>query len=92
MAQELQKLIRDAAETALMNFRNDYSGRAMFGRRCIGVVGNQREVVSLIVDVIKLAHIHGDITTVLEPLSKFSQDSMGRDLIIYWEELDPIEE
>lgn len=38
--ESLQKMLKAACEdSGEVNFRNDYSGRAMYGRRCVGITG-----------------------------------------------------
>lgn len=55
----LQEMIREACEGqqggdsgAAVRFRKDYSGRGMYGRGCIGVVGDHRGLVELQTQII----------------------------------------
>lgn len=57
--------------------RTDYSGRAMYGRTCLGVVTDDlREVFRF---VVALADTDCDITD-----ERICTDSMGRSSIYYW--------
>lgn len=52
--ESLQIRIRDAVEAAGLegvSFRNDYSGRGMWGRKCIGVTGSHAEIAEIIGEV-----------------------------------------
>ena len=53
----LQELIKDACEyvgdDGAIEFRNSYSGRGMYGRECVGVVGSFETCQALIAQVIK---------------------------------------
>lgn len=54
--QTLQERIKEACESAgedFASFRNDYSGRGMYGHRCVGVVGTLRECQQIVGQVIK---------------------------------------
>ena len=54
--QSIQQLLKDACEEAgdeSINFRNDYSGRGMYGRRCVGITGTMAECQLIIAEVIK---------------------------------------
>lgn len=48
-------LIKDAAEANDVDLRTDYSGRGMYGRRCVGLTGNRQDVNAAIAEVIKMA-------------------------------------
>lgn len=48
-------LIKDAAEANDVDLRTNYSGRGMFGRRCVGLTGNRRDVNLVITEAIKMA-------------------------------------
>lgn len=51
--QTLINLIKEAASNNDCEFRNNYSGRAMYGDRCVGIVGDSRSIAKTIGEVIK---------------------------------------
>ena len=51
--QVLAQRIKDACESSgEVSFRNDYSGRGMYGRQCVGIVSTTRECNKVIAAVI----------------------------------------
>lgn len=62
----LKKIAKDNG----WQFCDDYSGRGMFGRRCVGVVGESAEAI---VEAAAMAGVTGAF-----------RDSMGFDVIVYW--------
>ena len=63
-------IIEEVADAVGGELYRDYSGRGMFGAKCLGIV-------------------HADPRAVIEEaaargLRGASQDSMGRDFIVYW--------
>jgi hypothetical protein len=65
-----EELLKKAEELGLRVYR-DYSGRGMFGRTCIGVVGSMEELDCLL----------GEVRGSGKGLRK---DNMGLDYIYYW--------
>ena len=62
-----------------------YSGRAMFGQTCVGIViDSERDLVSLGVAIAELVE-DDDLKRVLANSTRL--DTMGRGLIAYWETL-----
>jgi hypothetical protein len=60
-----------------------YSGRAMFGSTCVGiVVDSERDLVALGVAIAELVE-DDELKQLLVNSTRF--DSMGRSLIAYWE-------
>jgi hypothetical protein len=64
-----------------------YSGRYMYGKDCIGLDGNFKDIMRVLFKA-----------AVLDPeafedcgLDNFSQDSMGLGSIVYWTHLDELE-
>jgi hypothetical protein len=54
--QALQELIKEACDDAgedFIQFRNDYSGRGMYGAKCVGITGTMAECQLIIAQVIK---------------------------------------
>lgn len=88
---DAKKLIQ-ALEQAGYDVR-DYSGRRMFGDRCVGVVVERgtsefRLAAELAIELISL-HEDGEAQDVLEELARLEVrgDSMGHDSIIYFPEV-----
>ena len=91
----LRRVIDDAED---VNIRNDYSGRGMYGRRCVGITGRKADCMTVIGEVIKLAHSESahndelDFDSAVDLLMSFDQDSMGYDVILYWEDIQAEDE
>jgi hypothetical protein len=68
-----EKIIKKAEELGL-NVYHDYSGRGMFGKNCLGVVGAMHDLDTL------LSEVEGSA----EGLRK---DNMGLDYIYYWPDI-----
>ena len=52
----LQEYLKEACEDAgedFASFRNDYSGRGMYGSRCVGITGTMGECQPILAQVIK---------------------------------------
>lgn len=93
----LETACNDSGETG---FRDDYSGRGMYGDSCVGITGSLSDCMRVIAYVIQaltdeLENADEDnrfaarrlFDNQIEALMNFSQDSMGRDLILYWSDL-----
>lgn len=62
------------------HLREDYSGRHMYGRQCLGLVGSHKEFVRF---YIRLAGwIGSDEAEDLAIAAR--EDNMGREKIVYW--------
>jgi hypothetical protein len=102
MTQAVAQLIKDAVaqfdDLDAVSFRNDYSGRGMYGRRCVGIVGDETTCMRIVAEVIKAAHVAVDndlleFDDVVDLMLHSSRDSMGRsDIILYWTEIEPLED
>ena len=87
--QDLEYAMNDA-DLDIDQLRRDYSGRFMYGRTCIGIVGTSRDlmrfallVMPQVVDELQT----GDrdvIPQVPEEWLDIRTDDMGRDMIFYW--------
>jgi len=66
-------------------FRGDYSGRCMFGKQCVGIVyaGNPLELLVRLCDFL----YENDIKSGKDALGNICQDSMGRDIILYFPQI-----
>jgi hypothetical protein len=65
-----EKIISKAKELRL-NIYHDYSGRGMFGKTCLGVVGAMQDLDTL------LSEIKGSS-------QGLRKDNMGMDYVYYW--------
>ncbi len=89
-----------------ISIRTDYSGRGMYGRRCVGITGSLHMCMAIISEVIKelIDDIDVDMNetehqsaksyacSAVDGLLAFEQDSMGYDVILYWAEIQDAEE
>jgi hypothetical protein len=89
--QTLAQLIKDAVaqygDTDSVRFRDSYSGRGMYGRECVAIVGSEGACQQIVAQVIKelhgLLHLHFD--ELVDTLLCSERDSMGRsDIVLYW--------
>lgn len=69
-------VIRIAADRCGGDLRDDYSGRGMFGERCVGIVCDNPD------EAIEEAASQG--------LKGARTDSMGRQAIVYWPSVKPL--
>ncbi len=98
----LQEMIEEACKQTEdseheVHFRNSYSGRGMYGSQCIGITGSHKACLQVIGQVIKEAYAVSTNEDEIDPgqaidtLIDFDQDSMGRDIILYWPQLPSID-
>jgi hypothetical protein len=67
------------------HLRTDYSGRAMYGRSCVGYVGSMAGFAMFLMTASTVLIEDGALPEeTISTLSRFSQDSMGHDQIFYW--------
>lgn len=87
----LAQLIKDTSSDLAgdVDFRKSYSGRGMYGAECVGIVGSHQQCMSIIAEVIKELHSVGDdgFDDNVDELMCFETDSMGRDMIYYWPQI-----
>ena len=80
----------------VVSFYNDYSGRSMYGRLCVGITGpwaDCMKVISAVMQDIAAANgAHGvlQVGEWYDTLLSFDMDNMGRDVILYWSKLNSI--
>ena len=100
----LSGAIAEAGEHNLVRFRNDYSGRGMYGKTCVGITGPRYDCQSMIAEAISSAIIDWQMVPLgssreetdlfyrelVNTLNSYRTDSMGLDVILYWPELPPI--
>lgn len=91
----LARLIEEAAEDTGVSFRPNYSGRGMYGRSCVGIVGSSQDLAAVMTEVAyNLAPLSAEgwegnqrLREELESLFQYSSDSMGMGRIFYWQHL-----
>lgn len=75
-----------------VSFTNTYSGRGMYGRCCIGIVGSLTACQAVIAQAIKDLRDSDEFEEAVDILLNFNQDSMGRsDVVLYWQDLEPLD-
>ena len=82
ISRELESAIRIASEDCGFSIREDYSGRGMFGKTCLGIVANNiGKAVAAILRNIDDPDVIEEFAGVLENLHT---DSMGKSSIFYF--------
>lgn len=63
-----------------------YSGRGMYGKRCLGITTDspERAILTLIQVAVDLGFEGEDLQDLLLELDNMCTDSMGRSAIVYW--------
>lgn len=94
---QLQNLLKELVEDSGLDleFRNSYSGRGMYGRTCVGIVGSERDCMNVIKEAIKEAHELDetfDFDDTVDMLLSFDRDSIAYNVILYWPALESIED
>lgn len=85
--QKIIEVMEEFCEENDYRFRDDYSGRGMFGRTCVGfVVDSGCDVLSTMIELTEML-IDNDIEYVSDKLGTIRQDSMGTGTIIYFPKL-----
>lgn len=108
----VQKLLKAACEDMgeEVSFRNDYSGRGMYGKRCVGITGSRGDCQRVIAEVLRQMtqelfdaaidcdegeenaayDLNDAVQENIDKLMHQSMDSMGLDVIVYFERLEPL--
>ena len=60
-----------------------YSGRGMFGKRCVSVNLDRNEETAFAANVIQVAQTR-DVPAVMRVIADHSKDSMGMGVVLYW--------
>lgn len=74
-----------------------YSGRAMYGRRCVAVdLNDNQSAADTVLEIIHAAVTSGDVSPndlihLLEMLGDSKADSMGLGQVLYWPHLQIVE-
>jgi hypothetical protein len=94
----LQQRLKNACrESDNVLFRNDYSGRSMYSKTCVGITGSRGDCMRVISEVMQdIAAANGahgvlQVGKWFDTLLTFDMDNMGRDMILYWPQLKSIE-
>lgn len=96
---------RNGCDDDEVSFRNDYSGRGMYGKKCVGITGPFHLCMEVIAEaVVFMADAARDVqmgssadetheffAQSVKEVLRFDQDSMGRsNVILYWPDLESI--
>lgn len=79
---ELAKLIRSFCNDCGCKCYENYSGRGMFGKQCVGIV-TDRNMAEVMLELSDYLHECG-IDNVKEELGRACYDNLGRDMVIYF--------
>lgn len=98
--QKVAELIKESVENMGdegVSFYNGYSGRGMYGRKCVGITGDMQGCMRVVGETLKYVHEVAEedgmsFDRVVDALMAFMQDSMGRDIIIYWPDIEALAE
>lgn len=74
-------------QTPEVEFRANYSGRGMYGNKCISIVGSKAECNRVIAQAIILLQDDEDFAPCVETLLESDVDSMGLDVVMYWPDI-----
>lgn len=74
--------IIEAAENAGLEVRTNYSGRCMYGKQCLAIVGTLSELLPAIYDAGCIAGNAGD-----DEIPDIEIDSMGNGSVVYFPQL-----
>lgn len=85
--QKIIEVMEDYCKEREFDFRTDYSGRGMYGRKCVGfVVERGCNVLLAMVELTEMLVSNG-VEFVSENIGAIHQDSMGLGTIIYFPRL-----
>ena len=86
--QRIIEVMEDYCQEREFDFRDDYSGRGMFGRKCVGIViDSGTNILEMIMELTEML-IDNDIEYVSEKIGAIRQDNMGMGTIIYFPRLE----
>ena len=89
LTQNQTSFLSEFCDNEGLEFREDYSGRGMYGKTCIGFVGTFSEFelgMRLAAAIAEDDCLH-DMDKIETELMNPATDSMGLDTIIYWTNL-----
>lgn len=79
MTDKTAEAIIEAAEDAGLEVRRNYSGRCMYGKRCLAIVGNLSDILPAIYDAGFMAGQNDD-----DGVPAIQIDSMGTESVVYF--------
>lgn len=83
-AQRIVEAAKDVGDDVAL--RENYSGRGMFGETTAGVVGRTTDILAAVANAAFLLGKRGeqaDVESFFHDVHRLSQDSMGRETIVY---------
>ena len=78
---ELKDLIENFCNEYDYEFRDDYSGRCMFGKTCIGIVGDNTMLICM--QLVEYLNVEG-YDDIVNKLGSPKTDNMGKSYIVYF--------
>ena len=84
----IAELIKSYCDDFGCDFRENYSGRNMFGKRCVGIV-TDKNVMEVLLELADYLHECG-VEKVSEELLPVRYDNMGQDMVIYFPSVSSI--
>lgn len=97
ISNELIEIIASCADANEVSLRTDYSGRGMYGHKCIGLDGSFHGIMTTLGDITNELHENAldDVDNGedlfqewMEFAFNFSMDSMGLGQIVYWSNIE----
>lgn len=91
MGPRFQKFVQEALscleDTGDVTIRTDYSGRGMYGKKCVGVVvSDQQEFLgNFTYELLQITNTLNDLRDLPDFFKEMKSDNMGHDVILYWE-------
>lgn len=83
LTQEQVKQIQDFCDEYDYNFRENYSGRGMMGRNCIGMVADGIDPFTVAMEMVE--YLEGEpILDIFKQCGGVSMDNMGRSAMIMY--------
>jgi hypothetical protein len=87
-----RQIFCDVAEENYMDVREDYSGRGMYGKGCVGVIGSLSQFALFLLaldEAIReqLGEVHNATDAACQLADNLCTDNMGYEIIFYWPSL-----
>ena len=92
MKQKIIEAIENYCSYEDLDFRTDYSGRSMYGRKCIGIDCNYpmdtiMELVAYVIDDMQSYNSGITASEIVEEIGDAKIDNMGMGMILYFPSL-----
>lgn len=87
----LQTILEGHVENSGNGQVRSYSGRAMYGRECLGI-DTSAEIGELFADVLAFVEGEGDTSELQDAFREMRSDAMGRGTIYYWPSIPYVDE